>query len=186
MCDVPGRSSRDVCRENAAHDRSFVFDDFKFTGLAGNCPISIGASPGVSTVPYHSGHAATHLLRSVFALHLSNEAANSNQDRVRRAVVNGLDYPDGDKSSNFNTYGYGAAQLLAHVLRQCGDDLTRDNVMKQAASLKDVVGDLALPGVKINTSPTDYRLHKRLRMMRFDGERWELFGPILEVAGPAG
>ncbi|MGY4571798.1 ABC transporter substrate-binding protein [Bradyrhizobium sp. USDA 3256] len=95
-------------------------------------------------------------------------------------------YPDGDKSSNFNTYGYGAAQLLVHVLRQCGDDLTRDNVMKQAASLKDVVGDLALPGIKINTSPTDYRLHKRLQMMRFNGERWDLFGPILEDAGPAG
>ncbi|MFQ3453988.1 ABC transporter substrate-binding protein [Bradyrhizobium sp. UFLA01-814] len=95
-------------------------------------------------------------------------------------------YPDGDKSSNFNTYGYGAAQLLVYVLRQCGDDLTRDNVMKQAASLKDVVGDLALPGIKINTSPTDYRLHKRLQMMRFNGERWDLFGPILEDAGPAG
>jgi ABC-type branched-subunit amino acid transport system substrate-binding protein len=95
-------------------------------------------------------------------------------------------YPDGDKSSNFNTYAYGVAQLLAHVLEQCGDDLTRENVMKQAASLKDFTGDLALPGIKINTSPTDYRLHKRLQMMRFNGERWELFGPILEDAGPAG
>ncbi|GEC53077.1 branched-chain amino acid ABC transporter substrate-binding protein [Bradyrhizobium elkanii] len=95
-------------------------------------------------------------------------------------------YPDGDKSSNFNTYGYGAAQLLVHVLQQCGDDLTRENVMKQAASLKDVTGDLALPGIKINTSPTDYRLHKRLQMMRFNGERWDVFGPILEDAGPAG
>ncbi|MCC8957903.1 ABC transporter substrate-binding protein [Bradyrhizobium sp. Pear77] len=95
-------------------------------------------------------------------------------------------YPDGDRSSNFNTYGYGAAQLLVHVLQQCGEDLTRENVMKQAASLKDVTGDLALPGIKINTSPTDYRLHKRLQMMRFDGERWDLFGPILEDAGPAG
>jgi branched-chain amino acid transport system substrate-binding protein len=95
-------------------------------------------------------------------------------------------YPDGDKSSNFNTYAYGAAQLLVHVLRQCGDDLTRENVIKQAASLKDVTSDLSLPGIKINTSPTDYRLHKRLQMMRFNGERWELFGPILEDAGPAG
>jgi len=94
-------------------------------------------------------------------------------------------YPDGDKSSNFNTYAYGVAQLLAQVLKQCGDDLTRENVMKQAASLKDFAGDLALPGIKINTSPTDYRLHKRLQMMRFNGERWELFGPILEDTGPA-
>ncbi|SED03256.1 ABC-type branched-chain amino acid transport system, substrate-binding protein [Bradyrhizobium erythrophlei] len=95
-------------------------------------------------------------------------------------------YPDGDKGSNFNTYAYGVAQLLAQVLDQCGDDLTRENVMNQAASLKDFTGDLALPGIKINTSPTDYRLHKRLQMMRFNGERWESFGPILEVAGPAG
>ena len=94
--------------------------------------------------------------------------------------------PDGDKSLNFNTYAYSAAQLLVHVLQQCGDNLTRENVMKQAASLKNVTGDLALPGITIDTSPTDYRLHKRLQMMRFNGERWELFGPILEVAGPAG
>jgi branched-chain amino acid transport system substrate-binding protein len=95
-------------------------------------------------------------------------------------------YPDGDKNSNINVYGYGTAQLLVYVLQQCGDDLTRENVMKQAASLKDVTGDLALPGIKTNTSPTDYRVIKQLQMMKFNGERWELFGPILEDAGPAG
>ncbi|OKO85850.1 branched-chain amino acid ABC transporter substrate-binding protein [Bradyrhizobium sp. NAS80.1] len=95
-------------------------------------------------------------------------------------------YPDGDKDSNFNTYGYGTAQLLAHVLQQCGDNLTRENVMKHAASLKDVVGDVGLPGIKANTSPTDYRVNKQLQMMKFNGERWELFGPILEDASPAG
>jgi ABC-type branched-subunit amino acid transport system substrate-binding protein len=95
-------------------------------------------------------------------------------------------YPDGDKDSNFNTYGYSTAQLLVHVLQQCGDDLTRENVMKQATSLKDVVSDTALPGIKANTSPTDYRVNKQLQMMKFNGERWELFGPILEDAGPAG
>src|SRR6516225_7088677 len=95
-------------------------------------------------------------------------------------------YPDGDKNSNFNTYGYSTAQLLVQVLQQSGDNLTRENVMKQAASLKDVVGDLALPGMKINTSPTDYRVNKQLQMMRFNGERWELFGPILEDKSVAG
>ena len=95
-------------------------------------------------------------------------------------------YPDGDKDSSFNTYGYGTAQLLVYVLQQCGDNLTRENVMKQAASLKDVTGDLSLPGIKANTSPTDYRVNKSLQMMRFNGERWELFGPILEDAAPAG
>ena len=95
-------------------------------------------------------------------------------------------YPDGDKNSNFNIYGYATAQLMVQVLQQCGDDLTRENVMKQATSLKDVVGDLSLPGIKINTSPTDYRVNNQLQMMRFNGEHWDMFGPILEDAGPTG
>ncbi len=94
-------------------------------------------------------------------------------------------FPEGDRSSNFTTYGYSVAQLLVHVLKQCGDGLTRENVMKQATSLKDFEESLALPGIKINTSPTDYRIHKQFRLERFDGEHWELFGPILD-AGTAG
>jgi len=95
-------------------------------------------------------------------------------------------YPDGDKDSNFNTYGYSTAQLLVYVLKQCGDDLTRENVMKQASSLKNVQLDLALPGILANTTATDYRVNKQLQMMKFNGERWELFGPILEDTGAAG
>src|SRR6201996_1731635 len=95
-------------------------------------------------------------------------------------------YPEGDKDSNFNTYGYSTTQLLIHVLKQCGDDLTRENVMKQAASLKNVSTDIALPGIVANTSATDYRVNKQLQMMKFNGERWELFGPILEDTGAAG
>jgi len=95
-------------------------------------------------------------------------------------------YPDGDKNSIFNTYGYSTSQMLIQVLKQCGDDLTRENVMKQATSLKNVVIDLALPGIVANTSPTDYRVNKQLQMMRFNGERWELFGPIIEDTGAAG
>ena len=89
-------------------------------------------------------------------------------------------YPDGDKNSSFNSYGYSTSFLLMEVLKRCGDDLTRANVMKVATSLKDVVGDLSLPGMVTNTSPTDYRVNKQLQMMKFNGERWELFGPIIE------
>jgi len=88
-------------------------------------------------------------------------------------------FPEGDKDSNFNVYGFSTAQLLVHVLQKCGDDLTRDNVMKQATSLNNVQLDLSLPGIVVTTSPTDYRVNKQLQMMKFDGERWELFGPIL-------
>ena len=95
-------------------------------------------------------------------------------------------YPDGDKDSNFNTYGYSTSQLLIHVLQQCGNDLTRENVLKQATSLKNVQLDLALPGIVGNTTPNDYRVNKQLQMMKFNGERWELFGPIMEDTGAAG
>src|SRR5882757_826532 len=95
-------------------------------------------------------------------------------------------YPEGDKTSSFNTYGYSTTQLLIEVLRRCGDDLTRENVMKQATSLKDVQLDLSLPGIVGNTSPTDYRVNKQLQMMKFNGERWEMFGPIIEDTSASG
>ncbi|QOZ33555.1 branched-chain amino acid ABC transporter substrate-binding protein [Bradyrhizobium sp. CCBAU 53421] len=88
-------------------------------------------------------------------------------------------YPDGDRKSLFTVYGYSAAELLVHVLQQCGDDVSRDNVMRQAASLANVKLDLLLPGLAISTSRTDYRVIKQFRMMRFSGERWEPFGPIV-------
>ncbi|MGE5158206.1 MAG: ABC transporter substrate-binding protein [Gemmatimonas sp.] len=95
-------------------------------------------------------------------------------------------YPDGDKESNFNVYGYITTQLLIHVLKGCGDDLTRKNVMNQATHLKNVQLDLTLPGIVNNTTPTDYRVNKQLQMIKFNGERWEPFGPILEDTGAAG
>jgi ABC-type branched-subunit amino acid transport system substrate-binding protein len=92
-------------------------------------------------------------------------------------------YPEGDKDSSFNAYGYSTTQLLVHVLKLSGDNLTRENVLKQATNLKNVELDLALPGIVGNTTPNDYRVNKQLQMMRFNGERWELFGPILEDTG---
>ena len=81
-------------------------------------------------------------------------------------------YPEGDKQNTVNTYGYATAELLVHILQQCGDDLTRENIMKQAASLKNATGSLSLPGMVTNTSPTDYRINKQMQMMKFNGERW--------------
>jgi branched-chain amino acid transport system substrate-binding protein len=88
-------------------------------------------------------------------------------------------FPDGDRTSSFTVYGYAVAHTMVHVLKQCGNDLTRANVMKQAASLKDLANPMLLPGITINTSPTDYFPIEQMRMMRFTGERWELFGPVL-------
>ena len=87
--------------------------------------------------------------------------------------------PGADKSDTSMVYGYGAASTLAKVLETCGDDLTRANIMKQAASLKDFAPDTLLPGVKINTGPTDFAPIAQLQMQRFKGEKWELFGEII-------
>jgi branched-chain amino acid transport system substrate-binding protein len=88
-------------------------------------------------------------------------------------------YPDANKLDGAVVYGYGAAQTMVKVLEMCGDNLTRENVMKQAASLKDFTPDTLLPGVKINTSATDFAPIEQLQMMRFKGEKWELFGDII-------
>jgi branched-chain amino acid transport system substrate-binding protein len=88
-------------------------------------------------------------------------------------------YPDGDKRDGSLVFGYGVAQTMAKVIEMCGDNLTRENVMKQAASLKDFAPDTLLPGVKINTSATDFAPIEQLQMMRFRGEKWDLFGDII-------
>jgi branched-chain amino acid transport system substrate-binding protein len=87
--------------------------------------------------------------------------------------------PDGNKLDGSVVYGYGVAQTLVKVLQMCGDNLTRENVMKQAASLKDFAPDTLLPGVKIDTAPADFGPIKQLQMMRFKGEKWDLFGDII-------
>jgi branched-chain amino acid transport system substrate-binding protein len=68
---------------------------------------------------------------------------------------------------------------MVHVLKMCGDNLTRANVMKQAASIKDLQQEMGLPGIKLNTSATDFALISQLQLMKFTGERWQLFGPII-------
>ena len=86
---------------------------------------------------------------------------------------------DANKLDGSVVYGYGAAQTMVKVLEMCGDNLTHENVMKQAASLKNFTPDTLLPGVTINTSATDFAPIKQLQMMRFKGEKWELFGDII-------
>ena len=94
-------------------------------------------------------------------------------------------FPEGDKTSSLTVYGYTLAQVLVSVLEQCGDNLTRENVMRQAANLRNLQLGMLLPGITVNTSPTDYAPIKQLRMMRFDGERLVPIGPIItsDIAG---
>ena len=87
--------------------------------------------------------------------------------------------PAEDPNSGIATYGYGTSELLIHILKQCGDDLTRANLMKQATNIKDFTAALALPGMSTSTSADDWRINKQFQMMKFDGTRWVLFGPIV-------
>jgi branched-chain amino acid transport system substrate-binding protein len=90
-------------------------------------------------------------------------------------------FPEGNTLDGGTVVGYGVAQTLVAVLKACGDDLTRANVMKQAASLKDFRTEVLLPGIKINTSPTDFAPISSLQLMKFKGEKWELFGDVISA-----
>ena len=90
-------------------------------------------------------------------------------------------YPEANRSDASVMYAYTVAQGMVHVLKACGDNLTRENVMKQAASIKDLELGGLLPGVKVNTSATDFAPLSQLRLMKFKGETWELFGDVISA-----
>jgi branched-chain amino acid transport system substrate-binding protein len=88
-------------------------------------------------------------------------------------------FPEGNRIDGSVMYGYTVAQGLVHVLKACGDDLTRENIMKQAASIKDLQLGGILPGIKVNTSATDFAPIAQLQLMKFKGDKWDLFGEII-------
>jgi len=94
-------------------------------------------------------------------------------------------YPEANRADAFVIYGYAISQSMVHVLKECGNDLTRENVMKQAASMHDQVVSGLLPGVKINTSATDFAPISQLQLMKFKGDSWERFGDVIsgDVSG---
>jgi branched-chain amino acid transport system substrate-binding protein len=91
-------------------------------------------------------------------------------------------YPDGDKDDGYALYGYAAAETMVQVLTQCGGDLSRENIMKQAASLKDYRASIVLPGIEINTGPRDFRPIKQMRLVQFDGDAWQPIGDVIDSA----
>src|SRR5271168_3329147 len=91
-------------------------------------------------------------------------------------------YPSGDMTDQQNVYGQSIAATTVQMLKQCGDDLSRENVMQQAASLKNLELPMLLPGIAINTSATNFAPIKQAQMRRFDGERYVPFGPVLTGA----
>jgi branched-chain amino acid transport system substrate-binding protein len=115
---------------------------------------------------------AVGLITAYFAKDPTNPAVQNDPDVKEFLAWKEKYFKEGDITDGCIPYSYMQAQLLVQVLKQCGNDLSRENVMRQAANLRDVRIPLLLPGITINTSPTDYRPIKEMQFMRFDGERW--------------
>jgi branched-chain amino acid transport system substrate-binding protein len=91
-------------------------------------------------------------------------------------------YPEGALDDQSNAYAYNVAILLTHVLKQCGNDLSRANIMKQAANVKNLELPMLLPGIKINTGPDDFAPIEQERLAKFNGEIWEVFGDLIDAS----
>ncbi len=91
--------------------------------------------------------------------------------------------PGADKTDGNYTYGYAVAMTLAHVLKECGNDLSRENVMKQATNIQDLEIPVLIPGIKVNISPTNFHPLRQLQLARWNGKTWERFGEIIEGSG---
>ena len=149
--------------------------------ILNNNAISIGSVLKPAGLENAQGFISVAYLKDPSDLQWNNDPGIKAYDDFLAAYM-----PGANRSDILQMYGYSAAQTLVHVLAACGDNLTRENVMKQATNLKDVQLDLALPGIVGNTTPDDYRVNKQFQMMKFNGERWELFGPILVDTGVSG
>jgi branched-chain amino acid transport system substrate-binding protein len=139
---------------------------------------SVSASVGAVIRPAGLEN-ANGILTALYGKDPTDPVWNDDPGRKEWAAFMDKYYPEGDKSSSFTVYGYSIARTMVQVLQQCGDNLTRANVMKQAANLKDYETGMALPGIKINTSPTDFYPIEQMQMGRFNGESFQPFGPVL-------
>ena len=136
--------------------------------------ISIGA------VMKPAGLEASEGILSAGYLKDASDPQWANDESMKKFMAFIDKYIPGSNISDANlVYGYAVSQAMVQVLKQCGDNLTRENVMKQAASLKDFAPDTVLPGIKINTSASDFAPIEQLKMMQFKSGQWELFGDII-------
>jgi branched-chain amino acid transport system substrate-binding protein len=123
--------------------------------------------------------ASTGILSAGYLKDATDPTWNDAADRKEWEAFMDKYIPTVDKTAIHTVYGYAAAHTLVQILKQCGDDLSRENVMRQATNLKDFVPPMLLPGSKINTSKDDYAVIRNMQMMRFDGKSWKLFGDVL-------
>lgn len=138
------------------------------------------ASASTSTTMTAAGVEASKDIISAVYLKDPAESQWKNDEGIKefRAFMTKY-YPEGDQENGTTVFGYGAAKAFAEVLKKCGDNLTRDNIMKQMSSL-DMEINVYLPGIKIRTSPTDYSPIDQLQLVRFNGQRFEPFGSVID------
>ena len=142
--------------------------------------MNVGASVGAVLQPAGFEN-AQGLLSAAYAKDGSDPQWASHADMSK--VYSFLDkyYPDADRTDSFVIVGYGMAQAMVKLLEMCGDDLTRENVMRQAANMKGVQLDTLLPGITMNTSPDNFGPINQLQMMEFKGQRWHLIGDVMSA-----
>ena len=145
--------------------------------LLNNAAASIGAASGPAGLEKSAGVISASFLKD------PNDPAWKD-DPAMKDWASFMDkyYPKGDKTSSAALYGYAAAETLVQVLKQCGGDLSRENIMRQAAALRDYRSSVLLPGIKINTGPDKFQPIKQMRLVQFDGRTWQPIGDVIESA----
>ena len=139
-------------------------------------------SVSIAAVMKPAGFDASEGVLSAIYLKDASDAQWADDEGMKKFLAFHAKYmPDANIADTNMVYGYAAAQTMVQVLKQAGDNLTRENVMKQAASLKDFAADTLIPGVKINTSATDFAPIEQLKMMQFKGGKWVMFGDIISA-----
>jgi branched-chain amino acid transport system substrate-binding protein len=141
---------------------------------------NVSASVGSVIKPAGYAH-AQNIISAAYLKDASDPQWNDDPGMKGFYAFLAKDFPEGDRLDQSTVVGYGVSQTLVQVLKQCGDNLTRENIMKQAANLKDFRTEVMLPGIKINTSATDFAPISQLQLMRFQGQRWELFGDVISA-----
>jgi branched-chain amino acid transport system substrate-binding protein len=178
----PTVDSQIIALKSSGADTLFTFASPKFAALSvrktydiGWKPLHIVAQPGTSVGSVLRPAGLEKSVGLIGASFLKDPTDPQwHDDPAMKAWLAWMQkyYPEGDVTDWFNVYGYTIAQALVYVLKQCGDNLTRENIMAQATSLKDLELPMLLPGIKINTSATDFRTIRQLRLQRFDGKQW--------------
>ena len=124
---------------------------------------------------------STGLLTLLYFKHADDPQWKDDPAMLEWRAFMGRYYRDGDPKDASNLYGYLAAQIMTQILKQCGNDLTRENVMRQAANLKNFKLPLLLPGMALNTSPTDFFPVQQAQLQKFTGTQWQLFGELMNT-----